>query len=180
MDKRQQKSKKIIFEAFGVLLAKKSYNHITVQEIIDLANIGRSTFYAHFETKDELLNSMCDQIFGHIFSTVLSAEKNHDFSNDNNSVSSKLTHLLYHLKEQQTTIVSLLSGESSDIFMRYFKTYLTRLFSQQDLTADLYIPKDFVINHYASSFAEAIKWWVNENMNSSPEKIVEYFVSLSK
>lgn len=180
MDKRQQKSRKLIFEAFSILLSKKSYNHITVQEIIDLANIGRSTFYAHFETKDELLNSMCNQIFGHIFSEVLSAEKNHDFSNDNNTLSAKLTHLLYHLKEQQTDIVSLLSGESSDIFMRYFKLYLEQLFSEYELSSALYIPKDFITNHYASSFAEAVKWWVNENMNSEPEKIVEYYIALSK
>lgn len=180
MDKRQQKSRKLIFEAFSILLSKKSYNRITVQEIIDLANIGRSTFYAHFETKDELLNSMCNEIFGHIFSEVLSAEKNHDFSNGNNTLSARLTHLLYHLKEQQTSIISLLSGESSDIFMHYFKVYLKQLFWEYELTSDLYIPKDFIVNHYVSSFAEAVKWWVNENMNSEPEKIVEYYVALSK
>lgn len=180
MDKRQQKSRKIIFEAFSILLSKKSYNKITVQEIIDLANVGRSTFYAHFETKDELLNAMCNQIFEHIFSEVLCAEKNHDFSNDNDTLFVKLTHLLYHLKEQQTDIVSLLSGESSDIFMRYFKVHLQQLFSEYELTSDLHIPKDFATNHYVSSFAEAVKWWTNQKMDLEPEKVTRYYFALSK
>lgn len=180
MDKRQQKSRKIIFEAFGALLGKKGYNHITVQEIIDLANVGRSTFYAHFATKDELLNSMCNQIFEHIFAEVLIAEKTHDFSEGNNTLSLKLTHLLYHLKEQQTNIFSLLSGESNDIFMYYFKVYLEQLFLECELTYDLPVPKDFVTNYYVSSFAETVKWWVNKNMDLEPEKVVEYYFALSK
>lgn len=180
MDKRQQKSRKIIFEAFSDLLGKKSYNHITVQEIIDLANVGRSTFYAHFETKDELLNALCQEIFVHIFSDVLSAEKSHDFSNGSNALTDKLTHLLYHLKEQKTDIASLLGGESSDIFMGYFKSYLEQLFCGHEFAFSLHIPKDFVSNHYVSSFAEAVKWWVKEDMRTSPEKIVEYYAALSK
>ncbi len=179
MDKRQQKSRKLIIDSFSKLLTKKSYNQITVQDIIEEANIGRSTFYAHFETKDELLNSMCNEIFEHIFSSFLSAEKDHDFSNKN-TLASKLTHLLYHLKENQSNIVNLLTGESSDIFMHYFKLYLSRLFSKYEIHQDNDIPSDFVINYYVSSFGEAIKWWVNENMKSSPEKIVEYYFSLSK
>lgn len=180
MDKRQQKTRKIIFDAFSSLLSQKSYTHITVQEIIDLANVGRSTFYAHFETKDELLNAMCHQIFEHIFSEVLRAEKNHDFSNGNKTLPNKLTHLLCHLKEQQAYIAGLLTGESSDIFMRYFEMYLKQLFSDYELASDLHIPKDFISNHYVCSFAEAVKWWVKEDMISPPEKIVEYYVALTK
>lgn len=63
MDRRQQKTQKAIFQAFSTLIGKKSYNHITVQEIIDAANIGRSTFYAHFETKDEFIKRSMQRTF---------------------------------------------------------------------------------------------------------------------
>ncbi|MBQ5801490.1 MAG: TetR/AcrR family transcriptional regulator, partial [Clostridia bacterium] len=52
MDRRQRKTRDAIFKAFIQLLSQKNCNDITVGEIIDLADVGRATFYAHFETKD--------------------------------------------------------------------------------------------------------------------------------
>ncbi|MBO4789666.1 MAG: TetR/AcrR family transcriptional regulator, partial [Oxalobacter sp.] len=69
-----------VFQAFTRLLEKKSFSNISVQEIIDEANIGRSTFYAHFETKDDLLRALCSEIFDHVFSKHLTKEATHDFS----------------------------------------------------------------------------------------------------
>ena len=57
MDRRQKKTRDAIFKAFIDLLSKKHYNQVTVGEIIERADVGRATFYAHFETKDYLLNS---------------------------------------------------------------------------------------------------------------------------
>lgn len=179
MDRRQQKTREAIFKAFSKLLEKKNYNNITIQEIIDEANIGRSTFYAHFETKDELLNAICGQIFGHIFSDVLNAEEHHDFSKDNSRLADKLTHLLYHLKEQQKNILHLLSGSSSDLFLRYFKSYLEQLFADRLPEISPSVPKDFILNHYVSSFAEAVQWWAKRNMELSPEQVVGYYMALT-
>lgn len=180
MDRRQQKTRESIFKALSRLLEQKSYNHITVQEIIDEANIGRSTFYAHFETKDDLLNAICKQIFGHVFSSVLGAEEHHDFSKENRTLSDKLTHLLYHLAEQKNDMIAVLSGESSDLFLGYFKTYLWQLFTDYVTIKPTGVPDDFVLNHYVSSFAEAVKWWTKTGMKTAPEKVVEYYMTLTK
>ena len=82
---------------FNKLLEEKHFNNITVQEILDEANVGRSTFYSHFETKDALLKEMCTDIFDHIFSHELHSESSHDFSSSDHGLREKITHLLYHI-----------------------------------------------------------------------------------
>ena len=53
MDRRQLRTRRAIFSAFETLLARKRYEQITVQDIIEEADIGRTTFYAHFEILKE-------------------------------------------------------------------------------------------------------------------------------
>ena len=84
MDRRQRKTRAAIFQAFTRLLENKTYTALTVQEIIDDADISRSTFYAHFETKDELLKAMCTDIFDHVFSDELELSRNVQSENTQN------------------------------------------------------------------------------------------------
>src|SRR5215472_8427798 len=57
-DRRIQKTQKLLHEALGSLIREKPYEEIVVKEILDRANVGRSTFYMHFRDKDELLTSV--------------------------------------------------------------------------------------------------------------------------
>ena len=77
MDRRQRKTREAIFKAFIALLSKKHFNQITVGEVIERADIGRATFYAHFETKDFLLKALCEELFCHIFDAVENNKANH-------------------------------------------------------------------------------------------------------
>lgn len=120
MDRRQRRTRSLIFTAFSALLERKSYTSMTVQDIIDEADIGRSTFYAHFETKDELLKALCIEIFEHVFSDELLSEENHDFSH-HSSFKDRITHILYHLQEKQQSIKGLFSGKCGEVFCATLK-----------------------------------------------------------
>src|SRR5262245_23906227 len=54
-DRRVERTRQSLSEALILLIREKGYEALTVQDIIDRANVGRSTFYAHFGDKDDLL-----------------------------------------------------------------------------------------------------------------------------
>src|SRR3972149_11575951 len=62
LDRRVQKTRKLLQDALIELVAEKGYESVTIQEILDNANVGRSTFYAHFQDKDQLLHSILDRL----------------------------------------------------------------------------------------------------------------------
>ena len=179
MDRRQQKTRAAIFSAFGKLLSKKNYNKITVQEIIDEANIGRTTFYAHFETKDDLLKELCEELFGHIIDSALDCTHTHGLYSNANVPASIFGPLLQPLQENDNNILELLSCESNDIFLRYFKSCLSELIRTQfgdSITQNRNdVPADFLINHISGSFVEMVLWWINGGLKYEPEQLDQYF-----
>lgn len=173
MDRRQQKTRKAIFGAFRSLLEKKRYDHITVQEIIDTADVGRSTFYAHFETKDSLLSGLCEDLFYHIFG--------HDpcpWNGLDNDLESKLAHTLWHIQEEKDNLSGILLSDSSALFMTYFKEQVRTLFEAHLSCFKVDVPKEFLLNHLTGSFAETVLWWMKENTVPSPEIIASYFIKM--
>lgn len=174
MDRRQKKTRQAVYEAFSRLLEKKSYSRITVQEIIDAADIGRSTFYSHFETKDDLLKALCTEIFDHVFSDTLTAESTHDFSDCKKDIRAEITHILYHLQDNRAYIRGILSCESGEIFMRYFKEHLEQVFEGELGEKKSTIPGDYMLNHMVCDFAETVRWWMKHE-EYSPEDISGFF-----
>jgi len=54
-DRRVRRTRELLRKALLDLILEKGYDRITVRDILDRADVGRSTFYAHFRDKDELL-----------------------------------------------------------------------------------------------------------------------------
>lgn len=182
MDRRQKKTRDAIFSAFAELLSQKHYNQISVQEIIDAANVGRTTFYAHFETKDYLLKSLCEELFGHIIDTAMGLPHGHYHYSCGSKTDSVFLRLVRHLQENDRNILELLSSENNEIFMKYFKTNLRTLivtqYAEKGLLKSAALPEDYLVNHIASSFVETIDWWLSRGMKETPEVITEYFLGV--
>ncbi len=178
MDRRQIKTRNAIFQALCRLLETKHFNNITVQEIIDEANVGRSTFYSHFETKDILLKEMCLDIFEHVFSHELASERSHDFSHSRKGLEDELTHLLYHLKDNKGNVIGILSGESSELFMRYFREYLLEMFRRYPESIVKGVPEEFALNHLVGSFSQAVTWWIRSKLKDTPETLARNYMKV--
>ena len=169
---------RLILRAFGKLLEKKAYEHITVQEIIDEADVGRSTFYAHFETKDELLLAMCTDIFHHVFTQALPKEAEEDYSSGSKNLELKLGHVLFHLNEHRSELSGILSGESAGIFMNYFRSYIKELFEMYMNDFKLDVPPAYLLEQLVGSFAETVKWWIGTKNEYSSEQMAEFFMRI--
>ena len=180
MDRRQRKSREAIFNAFIWLLSKKNYNNITDGEIIEKADVGRATFYSHFETKDFLLKDLCQELFEHIFNHGKESDKHNIFSCDDDDLS--FLHLFKHIKKNDNNICKLLSCKNNELFLEYFKSEVRLLIQNhisdfEDKKPDN-IPQDFWIEHITSTFIETLKWWIEHNMKESEEVITQYFMAL--
>ena len=157
MERRRKKTRQAILAAFQELLARKRYENIIVQDIIEAADVGRSTFYTHFETKDLLLRAMCEDMFAHVLEDVAD-EGSHDFSRGRDNPAAIVSHMLYHMQDQQKNIRSLLTCESRDIFLRYFREKLGETLRARGnvLLREHRLPEDFLIHHITGSF---MLWW---------------------
>ena len=179
MDRRQRKTRELIFKAFIELLSKKDFSQITVGEIIQRADVGRATFYAHFETKDFLLKALCEELFCHIFDAENKERSEHRHIFDCDAPDSVFLHLFQHLQKNDNHILELLSCQNNELFLRYFKINLQQLIVSQlalfEMRKSDKLPDSFWINHIASAFVETVRWWVDNGMNESPETMVEYF-----
>ena len=106
----------------------------------------------------------------------VSKEKTHDFSKTGNNIKAEITHILYHLMESSRYIKRILSCESGEIFMRYFKERLTQVFEGELEKQESDIPTEYMLNHMVCDFAETVRWWMN-NDRYSPEDISAFFFS---
>jgi len=182
MDRRQRKTKEAIFRAFIEMLSEKNVNHITVGEIIERADVGRATFYAHFETKDFLIKALCEELFCHVFDAIENRENEHRHIFSCEAPDSVFLHLFQHFSKNDNHLLELLSSPNNDLFLRYFKTGLMKLAESQlenILTDNVKeLPKDFLINHVAGTFVETLRWWIEQDMAQSPETVAAYFTKI--
>lgn len=180
MDRRQRKTREAIFGAFTALLSKKDFHQITVGEIIDRANVGRATFYAHFETKDFLLKELCEELFAHVFEAELGMEQAHTHIFDCDVQGSVFLHLLQHFKKDDNHILQLLTCQNNALFLEYFQQNLKELVKQQLPLFEQRrgnLPQDFWIRHICATFVETVRWWLDSGMKETPEVIAQYFLA---
>lgn len=179
MDKRQIKTRRAIYQAMVDLMKKEPYEKIFVKDIIDAAEIGRSTFYAHFETKEDLAQSMCFDLFNHVFAEHVNVCQTHDYSEKPPTLEYKIAHIFYHLRDKRQYYTGIINYDEGRLFIKFFRDYI-----EQNLEMvisnehKLSIPLDFFKNHLSYTLIGAMQWWLKDKMQTSPEAVAEYIAAV--
>lgn len=123
-----------------------------------------------------LLRTLCTEIFEHVFSDDRHKEVTHDFSTRERDIVAEVTHILYHLNDSRPYIKSILSCESGEMFMRFFREYLVRLFSGELEKHSPDVPREYMLNHLVCDFSETVRRWMSHEQYSA-EDISRFFFS---
>ena len=171
-DRRINKTKKAIYQAFLQLLNSKRYETITVQEIIDLADVGRSTFYSHYESKELLLDELCRYLFHHLF------EREKHLSTED-----YLAHIFLHFKKNQDHVTSLLLSKN-DYFLRQLqkelKHHVYPMVVQDLQTVHPKIPSSYLQHFVVTNFIETLTWWLREGKIHTEREVVQFYLEILK
>jgi len=175
-DRRTQKTKKYLAAALIELIREKGYDAITIQDIIERANVGRSTFYSHYESKEQLL-------VGNInFQQALidlpgSSPENYPFGVN-------LDYLFKHTREHLDLARILARSKSIDIISNHFADICAGQIYQQ-LKKQLTDRKEHKIAYYKAEAAAGgiirmlFKWLADGAVIAAEEMITQATLILS-
>jgi AcrR family transcriptional regulator len=119
MDRRTRKTREALYSAFISLIVERGYDAISVQDIIDAADVGRTTFYAHFKSKDELLISGFHRLRDELHSLMDAA--------DTRGTWTFVEPLLQHAKAHRGLYLALLKGGGGRLADREFQSIVEEM-----------------------------------------------------
>jgi len=204
-DRRVQRTRKLLQDALIELVSEKGYESVKIWEILDKANVGRSTFYAHFQDKDQLLHSILDRLddlFEQHKKQILDAAKNvGNTENTDLSIGSSPTiNLFQFVGENHRFFKAVLGNRGYGIFAKpvydYVFAHVHGIFTEPvhaDALVHLHEPfkmlrsrdrygsleSEIAAHYFVSALMGILVWWVEKDMPCSAEEIDRIFRELA-
>lgn len=175
-DRRSRRTRQLLGDALVELMLEKHFESITVQDILDRADVGRSTFYAHYTDKESLLISQIEHVIREMEAYTAEADGRH------HGLLPSLE-LFRHVKEQRRLMRAFVWGRGAEILTQDFQQQISKIIEQNVHSmvgdaATLWAPVSVVAKFVASTFLMLLRWWFDEDMQHTPEQMDEMFQKL--
>jgi len=167
VDRRVQRTRTLLQDALIGLMMEKGYEAATVQDIIDRANVGRATFYAHFADKETLLSSRLEDLRNLLLARQREAPTL-GFS------LAMLEHAYSHLRLYQAII-----GRDSGAFVvqRIHRTIAE--LATKDVQAlgfrGTVEERTLAAEYIAGAFMAVLTWWLDRGATLPPQEVDAIF-----
>jgi AcrR family transcriptional regulator len=179
-DRRIQRTEQQLRQALVQLIMTKGYGDITVQDILDEANMGRSTFYAHFRDKEDLLLSGFAALRD-AFIDGYTRVSTHPAGIDATAREVSL-YLFQHANGHRGLFSAMIGKQGGEIIQRSAQKYLTEmtktyLVQHVQPHAGRY-PLELLVQYMVSSYLAILSWWLDQNAPYTPEEMNDMYWNL--
>lgn len=172
-DARVRRTRDALGDALVALMQEKPFDTITVQEVLDRAQVSRSTFYSHYSDKDDLLMSDAEEFFEAI-SMALSAHR------DKSERVFPVQEFFTHLSDVQPFFKALVKSgkyqENMELARGHFARGIERRLAE--LPRGKSIPSNqlpAIAFTHAGALLSLLTWWLDRGMRESPAEMDELF-----
>jgi AcrR family transcriptional regulator len=161
------------------LIVERGYDRITVQDILDRADVGRSTFYTHFRDKDALLVSSFDELRDDLRRELDALTPGEMPDDPAHPVSVVFQHAYDH-RPIYRALCRRPGGNVVDGHLRAMFGVLLRDHLRPHLAAaGSSLPPAIVAEFYASALIGVLTWWVNEDFPYGPHEVAAAYGALA-
>jgi len=179
-DRRTRRTRQLLRDAFVALLKEKRYEDVSVQDIIERADVARSTFYVHYVDKEDLLVGRWG-----VFASNLGIHAD-GLKHEENKGHSILSTLgwFHHIQAQGDLLKIIAKDPAMDLAMKTLHGILLedmqmRIQNHLPENGNASLPPSLIIDYLAGSLMTLLKWWVKQGMSYPPERMDEIFQQLT-
>ena len=179
-DRRVQRTRLLLHKALISLILEKKYESITVQEILDRADVGRSTFYTHFRDKDELLVGGLENV-KHLLQSSQAAAVAGSGKSYEKIIGFSLA-MFEHGYEYRAVNRALLGSNAEAVVRRQIHSALTTVVNQEVRTqlqkrkrSDYPVSPELLTHFLVSTYISVLTWWLQAKTHVTPKEIDEQY-----
>ena len=166
----------MLHKALISLILEKKYKSITVQEILDRADVGRSTFYTHFRDKDELLIGGLENV-RHLLQFAQTGAATAPGKSYERIIGFSLA-MFEHGHEYRAVNRALLGSNAETVVRRQIHSALTAVVSQEVRAqlqkrkrSDCPVSPELLTHFLVSTYISVLTWWLQSRNPVSPKDI---------
>jgi AcrR family transcriptional regulator len=180
MDRRIPRTRAMLQHALTSLILKKGYEAITIQDIRDAANVGRSTFYAHYTSKDNLKRSGFEHLRKELVDRQRDAQAAPGDVKDR-SLGFSLT-MFEHARDHLDLYRALVGGRGGAVSLGQIRKMLSDLVRNEFAapaknSAD--IPRELAVQYVVGAYMSVLTWWLDGGAKLPPKRIDAMFRRLA-
>ncbi len=182
-DRRVRRARQLLHEALRSLVLEKGYDRVTVQDVIDRADVGRATFYAHFRDKDDLLMSGFEEMRKSLGQHLVTSPRAHQ---ERLGEGLGFAHALFdHAQGHRREYRAHMGSRSGGAILTFVHKELTTLMQTHlDEAAVRHrvkpvVPVEIITHYVVSALLALLTWWLDNDLPYTAEQMAQMFERLT-